>query len=87
MNGEWIVNPETFISAAKGLITEEQATSHKVRVADAALDEAENLREVYADGQHGFGSSDFTWSLKAVLDHAGFKTDWVDHRLAVVGED
>jgi hypothetical protein len=82
---DWVIDPEAFVRAATEFLGPERVTPDVLKNLQAcAEEEAWILVEIYRDSGHGFGSSDFSHSLKAVLDSAGHKTEWVNNRLALV---
>ena len=79
----WVVRPEDIIRRAVfcGLLSPEESRTEKVR--NAAQSEAEYLAESWPE-EEGFGSSDMTPVMEAMLRSAGFKTEYRDHRLCRV---
>lgn len=80
---DWVVYPERFHKAAIAFVEKHGGVVDSKRLKLAAEDEAINLVEIYAGTGHGFGSSDFSHSLKAVLEYAGYKTAWVNGLLTL----
>jgi hypothetical protein len=78
--GEYVVHPENILHRAlmNGLITPEEAKSTKFQ--HAAQEAAEELAASWPEGE-GFGSSDMTFVVQDMLDNAGVKTHFVNHRL------
>lgn len=76
----YVVSPEAILrrSVLCGLITLEEAGTQKVK--DAAQSEAEYLAESWPEDE-GFGSSDMTWVMEAMLRSAGFQTEYKGGRL------
>jgi len=79
----YVVHPEELINAAirSGLLSPEEAHSPNVR--SAAHEESADLADHWPAGE-GFGSSDMTYLIQSFLEHAGFKTKFVNHRLSRV---
>jgi hypothetical protein len=77
---DWVVSPESILTRAAmhGLITIEEAESETFKF--AALYEAERLRDEWPEGE-GYGSSDFTYTVRSFLETAGVKCDFVDGKL------
>lgn len=76
----WVVSPENIVRRAVlcGLLSSEEAETKAVR--DAARSEAEYLAESWPE-EEGFGSSDMTPVMEAMLRSAGFQTEYRDNRL------
>jgi len=68
----WVMHPDNMIQRAlrNGLLTPAEAKSSKVK--RSAKEEAEELRNEWPEDE-GFGSSDGTYAIKAMLDGAGLK--------------
>ena len=82
---DWVMAPESILRRAvvNGLLSLDQANSRTVK--DAALEVAEDLRSTWPEGEgEGFGSSDGTFVVKDMLERAGFKTAFVNGKLAIL---
>lgn len=80
---DWVVSPQSIINRAciAHLITDDEAG--EARFLQAAQYAAEDLRDSWPEGE-GYGSSDFTFTLKNFLHEAGIKAEFVEGRLTRV---
>ena len=86
LHKDWVVNPYRLLERAvySKLLSVDEIDE---KVWQYALMEAEDIEGRYRNSGEGIGSSDMTYFIKAMLDGAGLKTDFVNGRLERVNDE
>ena len=86
MDTDYVVHPFHLIKGAvsSGLLEIDEINGDLV---GSAIQEAERIDEDYRDSGEGIGSSDITYFTKSMLRDAGYKTEFINHRLKRVDDD
>ena len=86
MDTDYVVHPFHLIKGevSSGLLEIDEINGDLV---GSAIQEAGRIDEDYRDSGEGIGSSDITYFTKSMLRDAGYKTEFINHRLKRVDDD